>query len=133
MKFHKAAFTIIRFTTFRQSKQTHLQTVTVSFGASVCPSVCVCEYIVHYKNVGSILMLMVKQSILLKELFYVVLSNCRLPSPIKHFFKSRILLLKIPNSRLVSTRHSLINLKRVDSFNKGSAFNSTSCVTAFIS
>ena len=52
-------------------------------------------------------MLPVKQS-------YVVLSDDRLPNEIKTLLKSQILLLKILNSRLVYTGHSLFNLQRVD-------------------
>ena len=59
-------------------------------------------------------MLPVKQSILLVELSYVVLSDDRLTNAIKTLLKSRILLLKILNSRLVNTGHSLFNLQRVD-------------------
>ena len=59
-------------------------------------------------------MLPVKQSILLVELSYIVLSNDRLPNAIKTLLKSRINLLKILNSRLVYTGHSLFNLQRVD-------------------
>ena len=60
------------------------------------------------------LMLPVKQSILLVELSHVVLSNDRLPNAITTLLKSRILLLKILNSRLVYTGHSLFHLQRVD-------------------
>ena len=56
----------------------------------------------------------VKQSILLVELSYVVLSDDRLPNVIKTLLQSRILLLKILNSRPVNTGHSLFNLQRVD-------------------
>ena len=59
-------------------------------------------------------MLPIKQSILLIELSYVVLSDDRLPNAIKTLLQSRILLLKILNSRLVFTGHSLFNLQRVD-------------------
>ena len=59
-------------------------------------------------------MLPVKQSILLVELSYVVLSDDRLTNAIKTLLMSRILPLKILNSRLVYTGHSLFNLQRVD-------------------
>ena len=59
-------------------------------------------------------MLPVKQSILLVELSYVVLSDDRLTNAIKTLLQSRILFLKILNSRLVYTGHSLFNLQRVD-------------------
>ena len=59
-------------------------------------------------------MLPVKQSILLVELSYVVLSDDRLTNAIKTLLKSRILLLKILNSRLVNTGHSLFKFQRVD-------------------
>ena len=59
-------------------------------------------------------MLPIKQTILLVELSYVVLSDDRLTNAIKTLLQSRILFLKILNSQLVNTGHSLFNLQRVD-------------------
>ena len=59
-------------------------------------------------------MLPVKQSILLVQLSYEVHFDDRLPNAIKTLLSSRILPLKILNSRLVNTRHSLFNLQWVD-------------------
>ena len=60
------------------------------------------------------LVLSLKQSILLVELSYVVLSDDPLPNAIKTLLQRRILLMKILNCRLVNTEHSLFNLQQAD-------------------
>ena len=66
------------------------------------------DWLVKTSSCLCFLMLPVKQSILLVELSYVVLSDDRLPNAIKILLQSRILILKILNSQLVYTGHSLL-------------------------